>query len=162
MNTEAVSVIARRVSAVPARTSSETWHAIVELVSEPGSAARADLTSITSIAAIVISEEYTRDAPIVIMPASGPRIRVHTVHGMDAIDHLPEETPLYGARLAGPGLQVSLPCGAADLEAITADLAGMPAVTVRDADEGFAAQSQPTAPAVSGSPVIDLAEMGRP
>ncbi len=161
MSTEAVSVVARRISAVPARTSSEAWHAIVELVSEPGSAARADLTSITSIAAILISEEYTREAPIVVMPATGPRIRIHTVHGMDSIDHLSEETPLYGARLAEPGWQVSLPCGTADLTAITADLAGIPAVTVRDTGEGFAAQPQPVVPAVAGSPVIDLAEMRR-
>lgn len=169
MNSEALSVIARRIAAIPARTSTETWQAIVELLAPPGSAAHRDLTAITGVAAILISEEYTRQAPIVVMPASGPRIRVHTIHGMDAIEAISEETPLYGGGLTEPGWQVSLPCGTSDLDEMTAALAATPAITVRDASEGLtastavgagsAAEAVPAMPAAV--PVIDLDEMRR-
>jgi hypothetical protein len=167
VNNEAASVVARRIAAVPVRTSSETWHAIVDLLCAPGSAAHRDLTAITSVAAILISEEYTREAPIVVMPASGPRVRVQTVHGTEAIEHIGEETPLYGEWLTEAGWSMSLPCGAADLEEITAAVIGIPAVTVRDMSEGITVQVQsaagPGLTAVpSASPVIDLKEMGRP
>jgi hypothetical protein len=169
MNQEAASVIARRIASIPARTSTETWQAIVGLLAPSGSAAHRDLTSITSIAAVLISEEYTREAPIVVMPASGPRIRIHTIYGMDAIEAIHEETPLYGSELTESGWQMSLPCGADDLDEMTAALAGTPAITVRDMCEGLAAQPTTAADAAAmslpaaraGIPVIDLKELRR-
>jgi hypothetical protein len=167
VNLEAASVVARRIAAVPARTSSETWLAIVDLLSPAGSPAYRDLTAITSIAAILISEEYTREAPVVVMPARGPRIRIQTVHGMEAIEHIGEETPLHGERLTEAGWSMSLPCGAADLEEITAALADSPAVTVRDISDGITVQARAAAEpgitaGLTASPVIDLKEMRRP
>jgi hypothetical protein len=77
---ESASTIARRIASVPARTSTETWQAIIELLAEAGSAAHRELTDVTSIAGILISEEYTRESPIVIKPETGSRIRVYTIH----------------------------------------------------------------------------------
>lgn len=164
MISESASVISRRIAAVPARTSTETWQAIVELLAEAGSQAHQDLTAITSIAAILISEEYTRDAPIVVKPASGARIRVRTVHGMDAIEAINDETPLYAGGLSEPGWSVSLPCGSADLEEITAALSGVAAITVRDTSEGISALADDRTNGRTGAavPVIDLSEMRRP
>ncbi|TMQ90356.1 hypothetical protein ETD83_35800 [Actinomadura soli] len=165
MSHESATTIARQIAAVPARTSSETWGAIVDLVTEPGSTAHQDLTAITSIAAIVISEEYTREAPIIIMPASGPRIRVRTVHGTDAIEAINEETPLYSGRLTGPGWTVSLPCGPDDLDDLATALAGTPAVVVRDTGEGLNADAPAAAHSTAGgssaTPIIDLSELRR-
>lgn len=168
MNHEAASVIARRIAAIPARTSVETWQTIVDLLAPPGSGAHRELTTITSVAAILIAEEYTRRAPIVIMPAAGARIRVHTVHGVEAIEAIGEETPLYGGGLTQPGWRMSLPCGADDLDDITAELAAMPAITVRDLSEGLSVQAAGAAdvaanaaPATGTMPFVDLTEMRR-
>jgi hypothetical protein len=164
VNHEAASVIARRVAAIPVRTSAETWQAIIDLLAPTGSAAHRELTAITSVAAILIAEEYTSQAPIVIMPAAGARIRVHTVHGMDAIEAIGEETPLYGGGLTQPGWRMSLPCGADDLDDITAELAAIPAITVRDLNEGLnvqAAAAAGVAADTAPTPFIDLTEMGR-
>ena len=81
-----MSVVSRKVAAIPVRTSVETWNTVAALLAAPNDAARATLEAITSVAAMLIGEEYTRDAPIVVTPASGPRVRVYTVHGAAAID----------------------------------------------------------------------------
>jgi hypothetical protein len=67
------------------------------------------LEAITNIAALLIADEYTRDAPIVVMPAAGPRIRVYTVHGAAAIDDEGDETPPATWPLIEPGWRLSLP-----------------------------------------------------
>jgi hypothetical protein len=163
MISESASAISRRIAAVPARTSTETWQAIVDLLAEAGSEAHQELTAITSIAAILISEEYTRDAPIVVKPMSGARIRVRTVHGVDAIEAINDETPLYAGGLSEPGWSLSLPCGSDDLDEITAALSGMAAITVRDTSEGISASAadRTNVGARAAVPVIDLNEMGR-
>lgn len=167
MNHESTSVIARRIAAIPARTSTETWQAIIDLLGSPGSAAHCELTTITSLGAILIAEEYTSQAPIVVMPAAGPRIRIHTVHGMDAIEAIGEETPLYGGGLTQPGWSMSLPCGTDDLDDMAAELAASPAITVRDLREGFSVQESAATDAADvvsaagAAPLIDLNEMRR-
>jgi len=160
---ESASAISRRIAAIPARTSTETWQAIVDLLAEAGSEAHQELIAVTSIAAILISEEYTRDTPIVVKPISGARIRVRTVHGMDAIEAINDETPLYTGGLSEPGWSVSLPCGADDLDEMTAALSGVDAITVRDTSEGLSASSASgtNSGAISAVPVINLNEMGR-
>lgn len=167
MNHESTSVIARRIAAIPARTSTETWQAIADLLGSSGSTAHRELTAITSVGAILISEEYTSQAPIVVMPVTGPRIRIHTVHGMDAIEAIGEETPLYGGGLTESGWSMSLPCGTDDLDQMAAELATFPAITVRDLREGLSVQESVSAnaadvvSATGAAPLIDLNEMGR-
>jgi hypothetical protein len=162
---ESASTIARQIAAVPARTSSETWQAIADLLARPGSVEHQDLTAITGVAAILISEEYTRDAPIIVIPASGSRIRLRTVHGMDAIEAISNERPLYGGGLTEPGWRMSLPCGTDDVEEMAVALAATPAITVRDISEGLNievdAASGHSADAVPAVPVINLDEMRR-
>jgi hypothetical protein len=166
---ESASTIARRIASVPARTSTETWQAIIELLAEAGSAAHRELTDVTSIAGILISEEYTRESPIVIKPVSGSRIRVYTIHGMAAIEAINDETPLYGGRLNEPGWSVSLPCGPDDLDEAAAALADTAAITVRDTSKGLTAEgltasssADVTTGATSATPAINLNELRRP
>lgn len=166
LSSEGATVVARRVAATPVRTASQTWTTITELLTEPGTAAHGDLTAITGAASILISEEYTHLAPIVVMPASGPRIRVHTVHGMDeALEASQQESPLYGGRLAAPGWRMSLPCGTADLAAMSAALDGFEHITVRDIADGLAVPdtlSDTRLTTATAAPVIDLRELRRP
>lgn len=133
-------VVVRRIGSVPARTSSETWQAIVDTIAEPGNDAHSTLIAATGIASMLIAESYTRDAPVVISPPVGPRVRVYTVHGPDADDAISEEAALATWPTAGSGWTVSLPCAEEDLTFAAASLAALSEVSVRDAALGLAAE----------------------
>jgi hypothetical protein len=160
-----VSVVARQVPSVPVRTSVATWNAIIDLLAPPGADARTDLTAVTSTAAMLIAEECTCVAPIVIMPAAGDRVRVYTVHGTAAVDS-EDPAPLATWPLADPGWRISLPCGADDLDDVRAALRAYPSFEVRDATEGFIAASAtagsvPPEPRTSSRVSINYSELER-
>jgi hypothetical protein len=134
--------IARRIASVPVRTSSATWSAIVELIAAPGSAVATELLSIGGLAGMVIADEATMVAPIVISPATGPRVRVYTVHGEDAIDAEGLETPLSAYPTADPGWTLSLPCNAGDLKFAENATAHLPEIRVHDVSEGLATEDR--------------------
>lgn len=132
-----MSAVARAVAAIPVRTSVQTWEAITGLLAPAESPERARLDAVTNIAAILITAEYTRQAPIVVMPASGPRVRIRTVHGLNAIDALDEEIPLTASPCAEPGWTMLLPCGVDDIDEIRGALDGHPGINVRDLTDGI-------------------------
>jgi len=156
-----MTVIARRVASVPVRTSVDTWNAAVDLLTPAGGAARTELEAVTNIAAMLISEEYTRDAPIVVTPRRGARVRIYTMHGLDAVDTRDDEAPLATCPLDEPGWTVSLPCGVDDIDDIRGALEAHPHISVRDATEGITAEATTGASATS-SLKIDYDEMERP
>jgi hypothetical protein len=156
-----MTVIARRIASVPVRTSVDTWTAVVDLLTAAGGAARADLEAVTNIAAMLISEEYTRDAPIVVSPRRGARIRVYTLHGLDAVDARDDEAPLATRPLDEPGWTMSLPCGVDDIQDIRGALQAHPHISVRDTTEGITVEATTGASTV-GSLEIDYDEMERP
>jgi hypothetical protein len=156
-----VTVIARRLASVPRRSSVETWQQLVDLVSAEGSPARAELSSITSVASMLIAEEYTRTAPVTIS-GGGPLVRVYTLHGQDAIDHdLDDEAELAFDPTAGASWLLSLPATGADVEIARAAVAAAAHVEVRDV-----AQVEPATAAQTTAPtpdlVLDLQELERP
>jgi hypothetical protein len=157
-----MSVISRRVSSVPARTSVGTWNTIVALLAAPGQPARTTLEAITNVAAMLISEEYTRDAPIIVMPVSGPRIRIYTLHGMAAVDGDEDEAPLATWPLAVPGWRLSLPCGIDDIDDVRATLRPYPGIEVRDATDGISAEAAAAPRRAAGTVSISYDEMERP
>ena len=134
-----MNAVAREVAAIPVRTSVQTWEAIAGLLASAGSPERDRLDAVTNIAAILITAEYTRQSPIVVMPASGPRVRIRTVHGMDAIDAIAGEIPLAANPCADPGWSMSLPCGIDDIEEMRDALRADPGIEVRDVTDGITA-----------------------
>ncbi len=156
-----MTVIARRIASVPVRTSVGTWTAVTDLLTPVGSAPRSELEAVTNIAAMLISEEYTQDAPIVVTPRQGARIRIYTVHGIDAVDTRNDEAPLATYPLQEPGWAMSLPCGIDDIDDIRAALHAYPNITVRDATEGITVEAT-TGASAAGSLEIDYDEMERP
>lgn len=89
---------ARRFASVPARTASDTWRAIADVVSSDN--VRASFDAAQNAAAVLIADEVTRTEPVVITGA-GPRVHIYTVHGDDAVsNHNVNETAL-------PSLQYS-------------------------------------------------------
>ncbi|ACU75761.1 conserved hypothetical protein [Catenulispora acidiphila DSM 44928] len=149
---------ARRVASVPARTSTATWHAIIDLVAPLQGPARSVLSAATGVCAAIISEEYTRDAPIIIRPASGPQIRIYTVHGEDALEVLQDETPLSVQPLADPQWTLSVPCGVDDIDDFGRVLAGDGRISLRDLT-AVAEIDKFAEPQVRGSLTVNLEEL---
>ena len=79
-----MTVVARRFSSTPSRTSAETWEAILTVISRNGSEARSELESVGGFAASTIAEEIPRDTPIV-LSGNGPRLRIYCLYGEDAV-----------------------------------------------------------------------------
>jgi hypothetical protein len=145
---------------VPVRTSVATWNTIIDLLTAPDASAAAELAGVTSTVAMLIAEEYTREAPIVVMPATGDRVRVYTLHGPAAVEG-EDPAPLATWPLAGPEWRISLPCGAVDLDEVRTALQPYPRFAVRDVTEGITAASVPPAPRTSGRVSINYAELER-
>ncbi len=160
-----MTTVARRVAAIPVRSSVVTWHTICDLLASRNTAAHADLVGISSIAAVLIAEEYTSSAPIIITASGAPRVRVYTVHGDDAPDAEADESPLALLPCENDDWAVSLPCATVDISEITAALDGTSRFTVRDLDEGvrLVEKSKSAEPSASSAqPIINLAEMELP
>ncbi|WP_221327001.1 hypothetical protein [Actinoplanes sp. L3-i22] len=109
---------------------------------------------------MLIAEEYTGEAPIVVMPTAGDRVRVYTLHGSAAVEG---ENPAALATwpLAEPGWRISLPCGAVDLDEARAALGSYPHFEVRDLTEGIATVSAVSQQGASERVVIDYTELER-
>jgi len=153
---------ARRVAAIPVRTSTGTWDAICNLLAQPGTTGRVELESIKSLAGVLIAEEYTSAAPIVVTGA-GPRVRVYTVHGDDAVDAEDEELPLTWWPCDGSNWEMSLPCAEADMAEMAKALAGRKMFSVRDLEAGVGLADSESSSTMGRAlrPVIDLDELSR-
>ena len=127
-----MSVIARRVAAGPVRTATATWGRISELLAPAASDARRRLGAIVDVAAVVIMEEYTTEAPLIVSPARGNQIRIYTLTGADALGNDVTESPLATWPLSEPGWAISLPCGPEDLPNLGARLDGHEEFSLRD------------------------------
>ena len=156
-----MTVVARRLASVPCRTSVDTWRRVVDLVSADASPSRTELLSITSVASMLIAEEYTKTAPVTIS-GGGPLVRIYTLHGEDAIEHdLDDEAELAFDPTAADSWLLSLPAAGADVAIARAAVATAAHVVVRDLAEP---EVSATARAISPMPnlVLDLQELERP
>jgi hypothetical protein len=156
-----MSVVSRAVAAIPVRASVETWDAISHLLAPASSAGRSRLESVTNIAAVLIAAEYTQQAPILVMPRNGPRVRIRTVHGADAEEARAEEIPLVIRPCAEPGWTLSLPCGVDDVEEIRGALRAHAGIEVRDLTDGIAVGDRASS-SITGGWSINYDELGNP
>jgi hypothetical protein len=156
-----VTVVARRLASVPRRTSVATWQRVVDLVSADASSAREELSSMTSVASMLIAEEYTKTAPVTIS-GGGPLVRIYTLHGEDAIEHdLDDEAELAFDPTAGDSWLLSLPAAGADVAIAQAAVAAAAHVEVRDVAEAERSAAAPTASPMPDL-ALDLQELERP
>jgi len=75
-----MSVVVRRVAATPVRGATATWERVCDLLAQAGTEEHQRLHSVRNVAAIIIAEQYSADAPIIILPPRGNRIRIYTLH----------------------------------------------------------------------------------
>jgi hypothetical protein len=155
-----LTVVARRVAAVPKRTAVETWQRVVELVSAPDSAARDELAGVTSVAAMLIADEQTKDEAITIS-GGGPLVRVYTVHGDEAVEHdYADEANLVFNPTSGDDWTLTLPAAGVDVAIVEMAIADAPHVAVRDVDSAVADADRTARTTVALD--LDLSELERP
>ena len=149
--------IARRIGAIPLRTSYDTWQFITDLLSVAGHDLEPQLNEAADVASMLIAEEHTAENPI-ILSGCGPQVRIYTMHGINAIDGSQlNEQPV--AIVATSGWQLKFPAAGSDYELASTALAQMAHVSVYDptgatinARAGAQSQSRQSA-------IIDLAPL---
>lgn len=111
-----MTAISRRIITIPARSASEAWKVVVNLITdEIDSEAQRELLEIMGIASSLITDEAMKDAPIVVC-GGGPRVRIYCLYGDDAIiGEKANETTLPFSPTDGDW-EMSLPCPAEDLD----------------------------------------------
>jgi hypothetical protein len=155
-----VTVLARRIASVPRRTSVETWQVIIELLAPAGTLARATLDAATGPAAMVIAEEVTRAAPIM-LSGNGPQLRIYTLHGEAATEADLDQEMSFPFVPTDGNWALSLPASPEDLEAVGTALAAISSrLSVRDSTDGdrVAMASRRSA----SIPTINTTELERP
>ena len=133
-----MSVVARRIKAIPVRSASGVWRVMVDLLAPTTSDARNELLSIDGVASCLVASEAMKAAPVVVR-GKGPCVRLYCNYGEDAIvaDDA-NETPLAICPTEGDW-SVSLPCPVEDLKWVQAALMKQcNRVTARDMSEAFA------------------------
>lgn len=132
------SVVSRTVRSVPFRSAGSTWERIVNILTAGGgSEHRAELLSITGVAAAMITERSTEQAPIVVF-GGGPRVRIYCIFDETALEGGGENETGLSFNPLEADWSISLPCPADDLEWVREALSRKTSrVSVRDAAEGI-------------------------
>lgn len=131
-----MTTVARRVRSCPYRDTVQTWEVIVDLLTKGGSATlRAELLSVTGIAAAVLAEQSAKDAAIVVS-GDGPRTRIYCSYDDDSLDESEAKEDALGFDALIGNWSLSLPCPKDDLAWVQAALREKSSrITARDATE---------------------------
>lgn len=145
------SVVSRHFVSSPSRDASETWRAIVAMLTRDRmSTDRDELLAITGVASSIIADHAPEDAAIVVT-ADGPRTRIYclyddaAIEGDDADESTPAFDPLQG------DWAISLPCNDEDLTWVRNALAQHSTrITARSKTETFAIEEDAAVKAAGG------------
>lgn len=117
-----MTVIARKVTAIPARLATEAWEKVIDLVAPSNAAARAELSGVAGVASSLVTDEAMKAAPIIVT-GNGPRLRIYCLYGDDAVEGTKtNESSIPGSPVESGDWQMSLPCPTDDLEWVRASL----------------------------------------
>jgi hypothetical protein len=111
------SVYSRTFRSSPHRDATQTWLAIVDLLtSNSGSTnARHELLSVKGVVSSIIAEKSFQDSPLVVT-CNGPRTRIYCIYDEEAIEGGNENEDSLGFDPLNGDWSISVPCPAEDLE----------------------------------------------
>ena len=134
-------VASRTFRSTPHRDATETWSAIVDLLTQGKDGdARRELRAVAGIAASLIADQAPKAAPIVVT-CDGPRTRIYCLYDDDAIDGSDASEDALGFDPLKGDWQVSLPCPEDDLSWVQAALKKHSnRITARDLATGIASR----------------------
>jgi len=135
--------IRRDIASLPARSSKETWDAIVKLITGADSVDRAQLEAATSVLCSAIADEHSASVPIVVKGGSS-RLVIYTVHGADAMEVGLAVDKLSWNPTASNAWAMRVPCSDEDVEWMSKALKERaPRITVHDVNEKPDADVEP-------------------
>jgi len=140
-----MTVLSRKIASIPARSASETWLLIVDLIAPANDEGRKELLAATGVAASLIAREAMRASPAIVS-GEGPQLRLYCVHGEEAVEgtHV-NEALLPASPIESENWAVSLPCPPDDLAWIQASLKRVSnRITARDEGERFLTDTDET------------------
>lgn len=139
----------------PQRDSSQTWTAIVDLLTRGKNGVnRTELLSVAGIAASVIAERGPKDSAIIVT-CDGPRTRIYCLYDEDAIDGADSNEDALGFDPLNGDWRLSLPCPEADLAWVQAALEKHSLrVTARDVNSG--SDIDESAPSKAEALILDM------
>jgi hypothetical protein len=129
---------ARTFRSSPYRDTVKTWEVIVDLLTKNGNkVTRAELLSVTGVAAAILAEKSAKDAAIV-ATGDGPRTRIYCVYDDDALDDSEAKEDALGFEALAGDWAISLPCPKDDLAWVQAALKQKSTrITARDLSDGL-------------------------
>lgn len=132
-------VASRTFRSSPHRDATETWNAIIELLTQgKETSASRELRAVTGIVASLITDQAPKTAPI-IATCDGPRTRIYCLYDDDAIDGSSANEDSLGYDPLKGDWYVSLPCPKEDLTWVQNALRQHSSrITARDLDTGIA------------------------
>ena len=113
--------VRRDISAIPLRTASETWDAIVDLVTGSGSKDVRQLQDAVGVMGSIITDEHPKDCAIV-LEGVGAQLRIYCRYGMKAIEEGAKLDTLTWNPTAGDWT-MHVPCDAENIAWVKASLA---------------------------------------
>jgi hypothetical protein len=118
-----MTIVARTLVSVPARSASDTWDAVVAMIApDANSPARRELAAVAGVACSCISDEALAEDAIVVHGV-GPRLRIYALYGDDSVDgDRANESSLSWVPTNGDW-RMSIPCFEDDLSWVQAKLA---------------------------------------
>lgn len=104
----------RDLASVPLRTGEETWDAMIELITGPGSVDKEQLVAASSIMAMLISDEIHDEEPITLTGGSA-RVVLYCTFGADALV-LGEEIDPLPINPTEDDWRLYVPCSESDID----------------------------------------------
>lgn len=135
--------VRRDIASLPARTSKETWGAIVKLITGADSVDATQLEAATSVLCSAIADEHSASVPIVVKGSSS-RLVIYTVHGADAMEVGLAIDRLSWNPTASDAWAMTVPCSQEDVGWMSRALKERaPRITVHDVNEKPDADVEP-------------------
>jgi hypothetical protein len=135
--------VRRDISSLPARTSKETWGAIVNLITDADSIDTVQLEAATSVLCSAIADEHSASTPIIVKGGAS-RLVIYTVHGADAMEAGLAVDKLSWNPTASDTWAITVPCSQEDVGWMSKALKERaPRITVHDVNEKPDADREP-------------------
>jgi hypothetical protein len=146
--------IRRDVSSIPFRSASETWTAIIDLVTGKGSKDVQQLKSAAGVMGSIITDEHPSDTAI-LLEGVGAQLRIYCRYGLKAVEEGGAIDALTWNPTAGDWT-MHVPCDAENIAWVKESLAGTsPRIKVFDVAEGDRAEEETSKAAAGGGLVVD-------
>jgi hypothetical protein len=113
-----MSVVARKFTANPLRTGSETWEVILNTITNGADSAKQALTEITGIAASIIADKTPANNPITIV-GRGSRLRIYCLYDEDALNDESNESKLSWQLFENDNWEIHFPVQEEDYKWVT-------------------------------------------